>query len=164
MTFTCRIARDRAELAAYFELRRLIFCDEQGLFPGGDRDHVDDTAHPVVCLAEGRVVGVVRLWEEAPGDFWGGRLGVHPDYRTAGGVGRALVQAAVGTARAWGAHRFRATVQRPNVAFFRRLHWRSLHELELHGLVHHLMEADLDRYAPTTEPRPAPRRIVDEAA
>jgi putative N-acetyltransferase (TIGR04045 family) len=70
-------------------------------------------------------------------------------------VGRWLVQTAVGTARAWGAHQFRATVQGPNVAFFRRLHWRSLQELELFGCAHHLMEAELQRYPPTAELRPA---------
>jgi hypothetical protein len=60
----------------------------------------------------------------------------------------------VGTARAWGARRFRATVQRPNVAFFRRLRWRTLQELELLAQPHHLMEADIGWYAPTTEPGP----------
>jgi hypothetical protein len=133
--FTCRIARTATERDAYFELRRSIFCDEQGVFAGSDRDQVDDMAHPIVCLAGDEVVG----------------------------VGRWLVQTAVGTARAWGARRFRATVQRPNVAFFRRLHWRSLEEQELHGLIHHLMEADLTRYAPTAEPRPGPSEGTDEA-
>ena len=84
-----------------------------------------------------------------------GRLGVDRDFRTVGAVGRWLVQTAVGTARAWGAHRFRATVQRPNVAFFRRLRWQTCDELELFGRPHHLMEADLQHYPPTGEARPA---------
>jgi putative N-acetyltransferase (TIGR04045 family) len=162
--FSCRIARTAAERDAYFELRRSIFCDEQGLFAGSDRDQVDDTAHPIICLAESEVVGVVRIWEEEPDLWWGGRLGVRQDHRTVGSVGRWLVQTAVGTALAWGARRFRATVQRPNVPFFRRLHWRSLEEQELHGLVHDLMEADLTRYLPTAEPRPGCNEGTDEAA
>jgi putative N-acetyltransferase (TIGR04045 family) len=75
-----------------------------------------------------------------------------------GAIGRWLVQAAVGTARAWGATQFRATVQRPNLPLFRRLHWRSLEELVLHGQPHHLMEADLTRYPLTAEPRPGAGR------
>ena len=152
----CRLARSERELAGYWELRAAIFCREQGLFAGDDRDQHDRTAHPIVCLAgDTRVVGVVRIWEEAPGDWWGGRLGVDAEYRTVGAVGRWLVKTAVGTARAWGAWRFRATVQRANVPFFRRLRWRSLEEIELLGKPHHLMEAELAAYPPTAEVRPA---------
>ncbi len=155
--FECRLARGPDERRAYFGLRRSIFCLEQRLFAGDDRDECDDDAYPIVCLHErARVVGVVRIWETAPGQWWGGRLGVDRDFRTAAVVGRRLIQTAVGTARAWGADCFRATVQRPNVAFFRKLRWRTLEELEILGQPHHLMEADLPWYAPTAEPRPAP--------
>ena len=159
-TFVYRLARD-GERHGYFALRRAIFCREQGLFDGDDRDEHDDAAHPIVCLHEGgRVAGVVRIWETAPGDWWGGRLGVDAEFRAAAVVGRRLVQTAVGTARAWGAWRFRATVQRANVAFFRRLRWRTLEELDLLGQPHHLMQADLDWYAPTAEARPAAPAVV----
>jgi putative N-acetyltransferase (TIGR04045 family) len=151
----CRLACTEAEHAGYFALRRQIFCDEQGVFASDDRDAIDEQAFGIVCLdGGGQVVGVVRIWEESPGVWWGGRLGVHPDLRALASLGRALVRTAVGTARAWGAHQFRATVQRPNVAFFRRLHWRSLAELDLHGQPHHLMEAELGRYTPIAQPRP----------
>jgi putative N-acetyltransferase (TIGR04045 family) len=161
--FVWRLARGPAERAGYFALRRDIFCVEQAVFAGDDRDACDDDAHPIVCLHEGRVVGVVRIWEEAPGCWWGGRLGVARAFRSAGPVGRRLVQTAVGTARGWGARQFRATVQRANVAFFRRLHWRSLQEMTLHGQPHHLMEADLARY-PALTAQPAERGDHDAAA
>jgi putative N-acetyltransferase (TIGR04045 family) len=148
MSFHCRIA-GASDRAAYLELRRSIFCDEQGLFAASDQDELDAVAFPIVCLGPGeRVVGVVRTWQAGPGQWWGGRLGVHRDFRTVGSIGRWLVQHAVGVARARGARQFRATVQAGNVAFFRRLHWRSLEQLELLGRTHHLMEADLERYAP----------------
>jgi putative N-acetyltransferase (TIGR04045 family) len=152
--FVCRLARGEGERRGYFALRREIFCLEQRLFDGDDRDALDDGAYPIVCLLGARVVGVVRIWETAPGDWWGGRLGVDAELRAAATVGRRLIQTAVGTARAWGATRFFATVQRANIAFFRRLHWRTLEELELVGQPHHLMEADLGWYTPTTEARP----------
>jgi len=160
LTFETRIARTAAERAAYFALRRSIFCEEQQVFDGDDRDACDATAVPIVCIADGgnggpRVVGVVRIWEESPGDWWGGRLGVDPAFRTVGAIGRRLVQTAVGTARAWGAHRFRATVQRANVPFFRRLRWETREELDLFGRPHHLMEASLEHFSPITEARPA---------
>jgi putative N-acetyltransferase (TIGR04045 family) len=160
--FVCRLAGDVSERRAYFALRREIFCLEQGLFDGDDRDAHDDGAYPIICLRDTRVVGVVRIWETASGDWWGGRLGVDADFRAAAVVGRRLVQTAVGTARAWGAHRFRATVQRANVAFFRRLRWRTLEEIELLHQPHHLMEADLTWYTPTTELRPIADRVREE--
>ncbi|HTB60390.1 MAG TPA: MSMEG_0567/Sll0786 family nitrogen starvation N-acetyltransferase [Polyangia bacterium] len=156
-TLTCRLARGDGERAGYFALRRSIFCDEQGLFQGDDRDPLDADAFPIVCLLGDevpRVVGVVRIWEETPGDWWGGRLGVDIAHRTAGAIGRRLIRTAVGTARAWGAWRFRATVQQANVPFFRRLRWRSLEELTLFEQPHHLMEADLAAYPPVVETPP----------
>lgn len=165
--FVCRVAQTDGERAAYFALRREIFCDEQHLFAGSDRDAIDEAAVAVICLARrageteaaGRVVGVVRVWEQAPGDWWGGRLGVERDHRTVGGIGKWLIQTAVGSARAWGAWRFRATVQRPNVPLFRRLHWHTCAELDVHGQPHHLMEADLTRYLRTAELRPGGARL-----
>jgi putative N-acetyltransferase (TIGR04045 family) len=165
--FVCRVAQTDGERAAYFALRREIFCDEQRLFAGSDRDAIDEAAVPVICLARpaagtgagDRVVGVVRVWEEAPGDWWGGRLGVEREHRTVGAIGKWLIQTAVGSARAWGAWRFRATVQRPNVPLFRRLHWHTCTELDVHGQAHHLMEADLTRYARTAEIRPDEARV-----
>lgn len=153
LTFETRVARTDVERAAYFALRRSIFCGEQQLFDGDDRDDCDATAVPIVCIAHtdgggSRVVGVVRIWEESPGDWWGGRLGVDQDFRSVGAVGRWLVRTAVGTARAWGAHRFRATVQRANVPFFRRLRWETREEIELFGRPHHLMEAAIEHYSP----------------
>jgi len=169
LSFDTRIARTARERAAYFALRRSIFCAEQRLFDRDDRDEQDATAIPIVCVAgtadeAARVVGVVRIWEESPGDWWGGRLGVDPEFRTVGAIGRWLVQTAVGTARAWGAHRFRATVQGANVAFFRRLRWQTREELELFGRPHHLMEAMLEHFSPTDEARPAVGGLAGRAS
>ena len=162
--YLCRLASSTHERAAYFALRQAIFAEEQGLFCGSDRDPCDEIAYPLVCMAlpAGRVVGVVRIWEDAPGSWWGGRLGVDRDFRTVGTIGRLLVQTAVGTARAWGAACFRATVQKANVPFFRRLHWRTLEEVTLLGAPHHMMEADLARYQPVPAMRPS--EIRHEAA
>jgi hypothetical protein len=48
-------------------------------------------------------------------------------------------------------------VQLPNVRFFQRLHWTSLDSLEIQGVPHHLMEADLAYYLPCWERRPEGR-------
>jgi putative N-acetyltransferase (TIGR04045 family) len=161
------LAKTVTELTAYFDLRRQIFCREQGLFIGSDRDEIDRSAYPIVALAPARhiyepdlarwerVVGVVRIYETEPGSWYGGRLGVHPDHRRGGSVGRGLIEKAVTTANAWGCRRFLATVQSPNARFFQRLHWKTLEELTILDRPHHLMEADLAYYPPNAEVRPA---------
>jgi putative N-acetyltransferase (TIGR04045 family) len=47
-----------------------------------------------------------------------------------------------------GCREFLATVQHQNARFFQRLHWETLGELELFGLRHVKMRADLSYYKP----------------
>jgi putative N-acetyltransferase (TIGR04045 family) len=84
--FVFQIARTREELDAYWKLRREIFCEEQAIFQGTDRDAVDTNAIPIICrsLIAGMpdsVVGVVRIDEREPGIWYGSRLGVKADFR-----------------------------------------------------------------------------------
>jgi putative N-acetyltransferase (TIGR04045 family) len=144
-------AVERWELAAYHALRRRIFCTEQRLFEVDDADAVDALALPIVAVTNvfgmpDEVVGVVRIWEEAPGEYWGGRLGVHPDFRRNGTIGSGLVRHAVCTAAERGAVRFFANVQVQNVKLFERLRFAVAGHTELQGAPHALMEADLGHY------------------
>jgi putative N-acetyltransferase (TIGR04045 family) len=136
------------EIAAYLRLRRRAFCDEQRLFDGDDRDAVDERALFLVALARTAgvvddVVGGVRVWQEEPGCWWGGRLVTDPDHRGAAGIAQNLVRLAVATACRRGCVSFRATVQAQNVPLFARLGWRALGDLELRGAPHVLMAADV---------------------
>jgi putative N-acetyltransferase (TIGR04045 family) len=137
-------------------LRRAVFCEEQGVFEGDDRDAVDQTAIPLVAIAcvagqPDQVVGTVRIHNPEPGLWWGSRLAVAADYRKQGQLGAALIRLAVTSAHARDCHTFLAQVQQRNVPLFRRLHWHSLEEITLHGRPHHLMQADLDWYPPYAE-------------
>ena len=167
---------DSPLISGYWSLRRSIFCEEQHVFEQSDRDELDRIACPIVALHHGcepeleqgrleedgpnedgpeaQVVGVVRIVETEPRLWYGGRLGVHSDFRRHNQIGKGLIWKAVTTANGWGCDRFLATVQIQNVRFFRRLHWASIEELEIRGIRHHLMQADLAYYAP---PPPADR-------
>ncbi|TRW93105.1 MSMEG_0567/Sll0786 family nitrogen starvation N-acetyltransferase [Candidatus Methylobacter oryzae] len=134
-------------------LRQAVFCEEQGVFEDNDIDDIDQIATPIVALAcvgglPDEVVGTVRIHQSEPGVWWGSRLAVAADYRKLGNLGAALIRLAVTSAHAQGCHTFLAQVQSRNVPLFRRLHWRSLQEIELHGRPHHLMQADLAWYPP----------------
>jgi putative N-acetyltransferase (TIGR04045 family) len=151
-----KLALSPAHIKAYFLLRQQIFCQEQGLFQTSDRDEYDSIAYPIVAIdRDNQVIGVVRIYETKPGLWYGGRLGVHSDYRRGWKVGKGLINKAVTTANTWGCDRFLATVQLSNVRFFQRLHWKSLKEIMICDRPHHLMEAELSFYPPTNQIRPS---------
>lgn len=157
--YSFELARSPQDIRAYFRLRQAIFCEEQGLFADHDEDDTDAVSYPIIAvendvIAGKRVVGVVRIYEEQPRQWYGGRLGVHPSYRRVGRIGKGLIHKAVTTANTWGCDRFLATVQLQNVRFFRRQHWTSIQEITVCDRPHHLMEADLNFYPPGHEQRP----------
>lgn len=141
-------------------LRQSVFCREQGLFDGDDRDAIDAGAsrrHTLValsCLAgeADEVVGTVRIHEAAPGVWWGSRLAVAAAWRRQGRLGSALVRLAVSSAHGLGCVDFLAHVQVQNVPLFRRLHWQRIEDREIHGRAHAWMRADLAHYPPCLTP------------
>lgn len=163
-TYVFKLAQTEAEIAAYFALRQQIFVEEQSVFAESDVDPLDAIAYPIIALQSDaqslNVLGVVRIYESEPRLWYGGRLGSHPAHRKALQVGKGLIYKAVTTANTWGCDRFLATVQLQNVRFFQRLHWHSLKTMEIHGLTHHLMEADLSHYPAGTESRPRLQPIL----
>jgi putative N-acetyltransferase (TIGR04045 family) len=153
-----KLAYTQPEITAYYSLRRKIFVEEQALFQTDDLDALDAIAHPIIAVEPDApslaVFGIVRIYEPEPRLWYGGRLGTHPDYRRGWQIGKGLINKAVTTANAWGCDRFLATVQIQNVRFFQRLHWDSLEEIEIRGITHHLMQADLAYYPANNEIRP----------
>ena len=140
-------------------LRRQVFCEEQGIFAGDDRDAIDAHAIPICALSIlggelDAVVGTVRIHDipERPGEWWGSRLAVARPFRGTAALGAGLIQVAVSSAHARGCTRFLAHVQSRNVPLFESLHWSSLDEVELHGHPHSLMQADLSAYPPLHDP------------
>jgi len=135
-------------------LRRAVFCIEQGIFAGDDRDAIDDTAQLLVAMAciggmPEQVVGTVRIHRDAaltPGLWWGSRLAVHPAYRSQGHLGATLIRLAVSRAHAQGCTAFCAHVQAQNVPLFEKLHWRAHGEIAIHGRAHAVMSPDLAYY------------------
>jgi putative N-acetyltransferase (TIGR04045 family) len=157
--FQVKFATEQWQKAAAAALRRKVFCDEQRIFDGDDRDAVDATAIPLVAISmlgvvEDEVVGTVRIHRDdsEPEVWWGSRLAVEKNYRRLSAVGAGLIRLAVSSAHALGCRRFLANVQSQNALLFQHMHWHSLGEFELHGRPHHHMEADLDHYPPFRAP------------
>lgn len=155
--FRVRAACQDWERREAHALRRAVFCIEQGIFSGDDRDAIDDHAQLLVAMScnggmPDQVVGTVRIHEKSPGLWWGSRLAVHPSFRSQGNLGATLIRLAVSRAHAQGCHTFLAHVQAQNAPLFRRLKWQQLGELSIHGRPHCEMQADLDAYPPCFDP------------
>jgi hypothetical protein len=171
ISYGFKVAREHWELQAFWKLRERIFCGEQKIFTGSDRDEYDTHMIPIIAVScemgtPDRIVGVVRIDEREPGSWWGSRLAVDPEFRRIrsvgcgpfaneqprfnglGALGAGLIFKAVSTANRLGCKRFLATVQEQNLRFFSRLHWHTLDRLELHGRPHYLMQAELRYYPP----------------
>ncbi|WP_047465414.1 MSMEG_0567/Sll0786 family nitrogen starvation N-acetyltransferase [Rhizobium rhizogenes] len=155
--FQVKFATSDWERRQAHALRRAVFCEEQGIFEGDDRDAIDDHAIPIVALsmmgvAADRLVGTVRIHQPEPGIWWGSRLAVHEDFRKIGALGATLIKLAVSSANAMGCHTFLANVQAQNGLLFRRLHWEVIEEFEIYGRPHLRMKADLAFYPPCPTP------------
>jgi putative N-acetyltransferase (TIGR04045 family) len=155
--FRVKVASSAWEREGALALRRAVFCDEQRLFDGDDRDATDEHATSIVALsmmgvAADRVVGAVRIHEDEPGVWWGSRLAVDRNFRRVGAIGATLIRLAVSSARAAGCTTFLAHVQAQNGPLFRAMHWETLAEVDLRGRPHLKMRADLSHYAPCYAP------------
>ena len=150
----------------YYALRRAVFSEEQQLL-AQDKDEKDFNAIPIVAVAchcgmPERVIGAVRIYEEEPGVWYGGRLCVDRQYRRYGMIGKALVNEAVSKALDLGCHTFLATVQRANESYFHGMHWDTLKGMSLLGQPHCLMQAHLENYPFMTRQTALLRRTVTQ--
>ena len=157
VAFRIKRASEAWERREAHALRRAVFCAEQGIFVGDDRDAIDAQAELLVACTSvagecDQVVGTVRIHQAEPGVWWGSRLAVHPSFRHVGRIGATLIRLAVSTAHAQGAHTFLAHVQQANVPLFGKLHWSERAVLQLHGRPHALMQAELAHYPPCAQP------------
>lgn len=116
MSDEVRRARCAHERDAAVDVRRRVFCDEQGVPIRDELDGRDDEALHLVAVRDGRVVGTCRLL------FRGiacqlSRMAVEPDARGAG-LGHALLDLADAEARAAGSSR---------IALHAQIHAESLY-------------------------------------
>jgi putative N-acetyltransferase (TIGR04045 family) len=141
-TIICRQTNNPDELAQCLDIRHKVFVVEQHLFVDSDRDERDATAIHLAAFYSNRIIGTVRVYQDAEGAWWGGRLAVVKKYR--GRAGRELVLSAVALVKERGAKHFYANIQKENLNFFTNIGWRQIdEEFILLGRPHLLVEADL---------------------
>jgi len=108
-----------------FALRRQVFIDEQQV-QDEEFDEHDRTATHFVAIADGAVIGTLRLIE-APEQTRIGRVAVAKSARGLG-VGRKLMQHAMDFARTNGQSRFTLNAQADKAGFYATLGFRAVTE------------------------------------
>lgn len=104
---------------AAFALRREVFVWEQKVPEAEEHDDHDLTATHFVALAEGEVVGTLRLID-LPEHVKIGRVAVRQAFRGQG-IARKLIAAAMAHARQQGRERFYLTAQSDKLGFYESL-------------------------------------------
>jgi len=104
---------------AAFRLRREVFVWEQKVPEAEEHDADDLTATHFVAIAQGEVVGTLRLIER-PEHIKIGRVAVHQAFRGQG-IARQMMTAAMDHARAQGRDRFYLTAQTDKVGLYEKL-------------------------------------------
>jgi len=145
-----KVVTEDWERRQYYQLREATFRDEQKILKE-DRDEQDFKALGIIAIGQmfgehDRVIGAVRIFPDGDQTWWGGRLCVEPLYRHHHAIGKALINAAVSTAKNLGCQTFLATVQQQNERYFQKLCWDSLDTLNVADLPHMLMQAQIENY------------------
>jgi predicted GNAT family N-acyltransferase len=141
-TLTVKVTDDRRWIDQALELRRRVFCGEQGVSLEADRDGQDDEAIQVVCLRTGSVLGTCRVVVRG-GLGRLGRMAVEPAVRGRG-IGAELLVEAERAAREVGATRMRLHAQAAAVSLYVRGGYERVGEPFMEeGIEHVTMERSL---------------------
>ena len=138
-----RAALAREEVDAALELRRRVFCEEQGVSREAERDGRDGEAlHVVAFAAGGSLVGTCRLLIE-DGVARLGRMAVEPALRGRG-AGLAVLREAERAALAAGASKVRLHAQTTAASLYGRAGYEARGRPFLEeGIEHVTMERPL---------------------
>ena len=128
---------------AAFALRREVFVWEQNVPEEEEHDDYDLTATHFVAIAQGEVVGTLRL-VSLPEHTKIGRVAVRQAFRGRG-IARKLIVAAMDHARAGGAERFYLTAQSDKLGFYERLGFAAFGPEIMDGGMPHRAMRDYDR-------------------
>lgn len=125
---------------AAFALRREVFVWEQKVPEEEEHDADDMTATHFVAIAEGEVVGTLRLTDK-PEHVKIGRVAVRQSFR-GHGIARQMMTAAMDHARTQGRDRFYLTAQSDKLAMYEKLGFAAFGpEFQDGGMPHRAMRS-----------------------
>jgi len=142
MTITVTVVSDARQRDAAFDIRRLVFQEEQGVPAAEEFDADDARATHVLASVDGTAVGTGRILLRV-GDAKIGRMAVRPECRRCG-VGRAIMEELTRIARGGNVPRLVLHAQVQAIPFYARLGFHVVgDEFEEAGIAHRRMEREL---------------------
>jgi predicted GNAT family N-acyltransferase len=131
--------QDTGQMALAYTIRRRVFVEEQHIDETLERDQDDLSAIHVLALHNGEAVGCGRMKLSIMGAKIG-RMAVLPEWR-GHGIGRALLDHLVASARRYGARRAYLHAQVPVEGFYLKAGFRSINGVfDEAGIPHRKME------------------------
>jgi len=128
---------------AAFALRREVFVWEQKVPEAEENDSYDLTATHFVAVAQGEVVGTLRLIEQ-PEHVKIGRVAVHQQFRGRG-IAKKMIAAAMDQSRSRGHARFYLTAQSDKLGFYEALGFVAFGPEFFDGGIPHRAMRDYDK-------------------
>jgi len=128
---------------AAFRLRRAVFVVEQKVPEDVEHDADDLTATHFVAVAEGEVVGTLRIVFK-PEHAKIGRVAVDRDWR-GNGIAKAMMLAAMDHCRSLGVERFYLSAQTDKVGLYEKLGFVAFGEIFMDGGMPHLSMSTYDQ-------------------
>ena len=136
----------RDPMRAALDLRRAVFCDEQGVpleEEIDEHDTADGDAIHALAYEGSAVLGTGRFYQSRPGCAQIGRMAVGPEHRRSG-VGSAILEALMMEARRRGFERAALLAQVDAIPFYERYGYVVVGEPVMDGgIPHQPMERDL---------------------
>jgi predicted GNAT family N-acyltransferase len=143
-----RIAEGDDDVGACFEIRRVVFIEEQAVPKDLELDELDAVCTHFLAFAAAtdppaQALGTARLWISEEGEAKAQRVAVLKDRRT-GGVGRALMDAIEAEAKRRGHARVILGAQISALGFYEKLGYAAYGpEFDDAGIPHRMMEKRL---------------------
>jgi predicted GNAT family N-acyltransferase len=143
-----RIAEGDEEIEACFDIRRVVFIEEQSVPKDLEMDELDAVCTHYLAFADddtalSAALGTARLWISPEGEAKAQRVAVLRERRV-GGVGRAIMDALEADARGRGHTRVILGAQLSALGFYEKLGYRAYGpEFDDAGIPHRMMEKPL---------------------
>jgi len=137
MALIIRGPRNKKELEQCFDLRYRILRKPWNQPRGSERDGLEDVSFHIAAFDRGKVVGVARLHRMTPNTARVRQVAIEESCRKMG-IGAALMKSIESKAAEWGCRRITANARDEAVAFYEKLGYKKLREVEkLFGIIRH---------------------------
>lgn len=123
---TIKIPQTRDDFKAYYELRYKVLRAPWGQPKDTEKDDYEPISQHFMAIddANGKVVGVIKMFEKTDGVGWVSHLAIDPAYQKKG-VGRLLMDSVEQAAREKGFHVIGCMSRLNTTAYFERLGFRT---------------------------------------